>query len=581
MSEEEGKMEFKISGGNPGAEIYMDHRREENGILLFDVHMVPEREEIPESFCISFRIPDVDIYSTWSPSVRFDRRIKTPWAKPTTRSRLSSWMPMHALVSAAGQNRMTVAVSDAETPISLSTCEYSDDACIQWEITFFTVPVAPVERYKATLRIDTRDIPYYDAVYDTVSWWERACGYPPAYVPEHAKLPVNSLWYSYHQRLDAEDILRECALSKELGMDTVIVDDGWQTDDDQRGYHFCGDWEVEPSKIPDMQAFVKGIHATGMKAMLWFSVPFMGIKAKRYDYFRDMLLDQTGNQTDYFSLDPRYKEVRDYLVGIYAKAVAEWGFDGLKLDFIDSFVLKGKSLDFDARRDHESLEAAVDALMAEVADTLRGINPEVMIEFRQSYVGPAIRKYGNMLRVGDCPNDALRNRMDIINLRLTSGNTAVHSDMIMWNREDSVESAARQFASILYSVPQISVKLATLPHDHKKMLAFYLSFWRKNRDILINGKLRPSNPESVYSIVCAEKDGNAVFTAYTDPLIDCGAYGKTMAVNATRGTSLILKGAEGKAYQVLDCMGNVREEGTVKGNLCELRVPPCGIVQVG
>jgi alpha-galactosidase len=70
----------------------------------------------------------------------------------------------------------------------------------------------------------------------------------------------------------------------------------------------------------------------------------------------------------------------------------------------------GKSLEFDERRDYHSLEDAVDALMAETADTLRGINPEVLIEFRQRYVGPAIRKYGNMLRVKDCPNDAIRNR---------------------------------------------------------------------------------------------------------------------------------------------------------------------------
>ena len=153
-----------------------------------------------------------------------------------------------------------------------------------------------------------------------------------------------------------------------------------------------------------------------------------------------------------------------------------------------------------------------------------------------------MRKYGNILRVTDCPGDALHNRQDVVNLRLTSGNTAVHSDMIMWNREDTVERAALQFANILYSVPQVSMKIATLPDDHKKMLAFYLAFWREHRDTLIGGKILAAAPECAYSLVCAEKDGKAIFTAYTDTVIDCTAYGEVIAVNASRSKTLILKG---------------------------------------
>ena len=340
----------------------------------------------------------------------------------------------------------------------------------------------------------------------------------------------------------------------------------------------CGDWEVCSRKIPDIKDFVSRVHETGMKIMLWFSVPFVGVDAKIYKAFCNMLLDEPDNKKKHFALDPRYKEVRDYLIGIYSRAVGEWGFDGLKLDFIDSFVLKGKSLEFDARRDIQSLEDAIDRLMTDVAAALHAINPEVLIEFRQSYVGPAIRKYGNMLRVYDCPNDALINRQDVINLRLTSGNTAVHSDMLMWHPDDPVENAALQLVSVLYSVPQISVKLATLPENHKKMLAFYLSFWREHRNTLIDGKLYAANPESSYSIICAENNKKAIFTCYTDTRIDCGSYSEIIAVNASRHTTLLLKGAGSKRYKVLDCMGNTIEEGTVESFLCEIEVPLSGMV---
>ena len=146
------------------------------------------------------------------------------------------------------------------------------------------------------------------------------------------------------------------------------------------------------------------------------------------------ILVGSGNDTDFFGLDPRYKKVRDYLVGIYKNAVTEWKLDGLKLDFIDSFVLKGKSLEPDSKRDYQSLEDAIHALMTEVTSALTAINPDILIEFRQSYVGPSIRKYGNMLRVGDCPCDTLKNRVGVINLRMTSGKTAVHSGVLARQR---------------------------------------------------------------------------------------------------------------------------------------------------
>ena len=215
-----------------------------------------------------------------------------------------------------------------------------------------------------------------------------------------------------------------------------------------------------------------------MKVMIWYSVPFVGIYAKNYEKFKDMILCETGNNKNYWSLDPRYKEVRDFLIGIYSKALIDWNLDGLKLDFIDSFALKGKSLEPDPRRDYESLEEAIDVLMTDITAALTAINPNVLIEFRQSYVGPAIRKYGNMLRVADCPNDAIVNRHGSVNLRFTSGNTAVHSDMIMWHYDEPVESAAQQFVNILYAVPQVSMRIARLNEEHKKMCSFFCLFWK-------------------------------------------------------------------------------------------------------
>ena len=572
-------MDIRVFGENPDFPIKLS-QKEEGGIIFVCVSAVCSRPAVPSKFRLEFDFPIVDCYSVWSPSMGTNRWLGPDWGCRRTASRIASWMPVHQIISLSGKNRICIAVSDATTPIDITTGVCEEDANLKCGVEFFTRPTAPLNEYSAVIRIDLRSIDYYDSIYDTVDWWEKDCGYASSPVPEAARLPMDSLWYSFHQRLDVPKILSQCRLSKALGMETVIIDDGWQTDDNNRGYAFCGDWKVAEKKISSMRCLVDSLHGIGMKVMLWYSVPFVGVHSEKYSEFRDMLLDGTGDNRTFFALDPRYPEVRAYLTGVYSDAAESFGLDGLKLDFIDSFRLDGKSLEPDPRRDITSLEEAVDTLMSGIKSSLTAIRPDILIEFRQSYVGPSIRKYGNMLRVGDCPADPIQNRRGIVDLRFTSGKTAVHSDMLMWNPADPVETAAVEIASTLYSVPQISVLIDSLPADHKKMLSFYLGFWREYRDVLLDGKLTASHPEICYSLVCSEKDGCAVFTAYSENVVPVTTE-RAVAVNCTGTETLILRSCSGKAYRVLNCMGDEISKGTAAGDLFEVRVPTAGMVFVG
>ena len=569
-------VQFSITGGNRNAVIKTEQKQEGDILSLFVKMILPE-EEIPEKFSVKWKFSAKDCAFTWNPSMMDIHGLYFDWGKKIMKSRLASGMPQQQLISRKGINKLNISVSDVDTPIEIGTGICEEDATVDCEVSFFTVPTSPVTEYSAIIRLDMREIAYYDSIYDVTDWWEKECGYTPAFVPESARQPVDSLWYSFHQMLHKDEIIKECTLSKAIGMETVIIDDGWQTDDNNRGYAYCGDWAVAEKKMGDMKTLVENIHKTGMKVMLWYSVPFMGIYCEKYEEFKNMLLDESGDGKTFFALDPRYKEVRDYLVKIYTTAVKEWKLDGLKLDFIDSFYLKGKSLEQDDKRDFSSLEDAIHALMSAVKEGLTEINPDILIEFRQSYVGPSIRKYGNMLRVGDCPCDILKNRFNIVNLRYTSGKTAIHSDMIMWNKEDSTENAALQFASILYSVPQISMRIDALPPDHLKMLKFYISFWKEWREVLLDGKLTATNPECEYSLVCSRLEDREVYTAYTDRLIPVKSK-NTVVVNATADEKLIIRDAKGKTYEILNCMGEEVSKGAFSFDLQEITVPVAGMI---
>ncbi len=569
-------MNFQVLGNTENTVVNLD-KIIMGDILELTVNVSLKEEKIPEKFTIRWNFSVKDCAYTWNPNMEDTHGLYFDWGKKTMKSRLASWMPLQQIISRDGQNKLCISVSDVDTPIEIATGIREEDATIECDVSFFTMPTAPKKHYSAVIRLDMRDIPFYDSVYDVSDWWENGCGYKSAYVPDNARLPMDSLWYSFHQNLSFDEILKECEASVKIGLNTVIIDDGWQTDDNNRGYAYCGDWLVAPKKMKDMTLLTEKLHGIGMNVMLWYSVPFMGIYCNKYNEFKDMLLDGCGDEKTFFALDPRYKKVRDYLCGVYVRAVEEYRLDGLKLDFIDSFRLQGKSLEYDENRDFQSLEDALHALMSDVKEKLTAINPDILIEFRQSYVGPSIRKYGNMLRVGDCPCDILKNRFNVVNLRLTSGKTAVHSDMLMWSLEDTPENAALQLTSVLYSVPQISVRVDKLPTEHLKMLKFYLDFWKENRSILLDGKLTASNPECEYSIVCARLGDREIFTSYSDSVIKV-TLKEAVAVNASAKKSLIIKNAEAYSYRVVNCMGEEISNGIIDSDLAEIKVPTAGII---
>lgn len=548
---------------------------EADNILLLDLSLRADEPIVPEQVDLTFAQFLPDVFAAWTPNAGDDRYIRADWAGTCVDSRSASGAPVLCLHTQSGENRLTVSLSDAAEACRLCVGVIEERAAYTFSVSFFTEQTAPVQNYTVQIRLDFRPVRYETAVRDVAQWWDAL--YPPCAVPDGAREPLYSCWYSMHQIVTTDDVVRQCTLAAPYGMKTVIIDDGWQTEDNSRGYAYCGDWKLARKKIPDMAALADQVHALGMKFMIWYSVPFVGVNSENYTRFIGKYLDN-GEAHDWYILDPRFSACRAFLVETYRTAVQDWHLDGLKLDFIDSFHLtETSSTDYDAM-DCASLEEAVQKLLAEVCATLKAENPDFLIEFRQSYIGPVMRRFGNMLRAGDCPYAAGTNRRSTVTLRLTSGKTAVHSDMVMWNAAESAETAADQFTAILYAVPQISVRMETLPQRHRDMLRFYLRFWTEYRHILLDGVLTADDPHAGYSLVRAEKDGEAVITAYAkNEVALCGLRSGAL-VNASPKPYLIADCDTAYAYTVTDCTGAETARGVLPTGLTKVDVPHSGVV---
>lgn len=532
----------------------------------------------PEKFTIKWQEPQIDMMGFWGPMNGTDNNITPEWWPRQVNSRTASGLPLFTLYSKANENKVTVALSDPSTPCTLSTGAVEENGCVSVKIDLFSQLTSAIKAYEVTIRIDRRKIPFYDAIKDAREWWD-TLGYKCAYVPDSAKLPMYSTWYSFHQKTIPEEILYECKIAKEYGMDTVIVDDGWQTDDNSRGYAFCGDWQVCEKKIPDMKKFVDDVHAIGMKFMIWFSVPFVGSESKNYERFKGKYLRFRGN-TGEAVLDPRFKEVRDFLTDVYVSSVEKYGWDGLKLDFIDSFSLTENSpTDFE-NMDTVSVEEGVQLLLNQTMEKLRKINPEILIEFRQSYIGPAISKYGNMFRVGDCPTDPIYNRINSLKLRLTSKDTAVHSDMIMWNENDTNEGVLYQLLAVMFAVPQISIHFDNITSDHKRLLKNYLSFWRNHRETLLNGELTLLDAEANYSLAQSKNDKESVAVLYQGVVKKAENLENEYIFNSTGYDGIYVDASKERNYEIYDIFGNKYQEGKIPGGVSKLPVKNCEMVRL-
>lgn len=552
-------------------------------VQIYRLDMNPDQPLKPNPVAIKWNIPAHNVKGVWKPTTDFSKRIQADWELDNMESRISIDAPVISLFGNDDMNTHTFACSNAINKLELNARIREENDRFYCHIILFSEKHSSISNYSVHIRIDSKKQHFSQSLINVSKWWETFEKLQPAIVPDIAKQPLYSTWYQFHQNLDHEVLINECKIASQMGYEAIIIDDGWQTKDNNRGYDYTGDWL--PERLTETKQFVEAIHQTGMKLGFWYSVPFCGKHSKAYQRFRGKFLTENHRWAPVF--DPRFPEVRAYLINIYKTALIDWDLDGFKLDFIDDFKLyPDTELTAANGRDFVSINEAVDRLMTDIKDTLTAINPDIFIEFRQKYTGPAMRKYGNMLRAFDCPGDGTMNRVRISDIRMLAGNTAVHSDMITWHLEEKVEVAALQMVNTLFGVPQLSIELGKAPDDHMRMIEFYTKYWKENSEVLIGADFVPYKPLANYPILHSFDDNKSIFGLYDDNFITLtNSLNKIDVINGKLSTTLIFKIESDLGfydYEVLDCCGNSKISDSIKldKGLVELTVPSCGLVQL-
>jgi len=585
-------MSCEIEGVPEGWRIAGSAVSPEAGLHLFTWTLTADAERALPQLKLRFAVPQQDIQVKWRPCYgKSHHYFPSWWEGGNVLTNLALNAPVFSYLNLEGENRLTFAFSDAMRQILTSTGPTEAKGVIV-ETTLFSVPEAPANSVAFSLRIDRRPIHFSDALRGVSDWYAAMPEYAPAEVPELAREPLYSTWYQYQRDVSAAKLERELDAIADLGMKTIILDDGWQMSGDYpKGEYYsrCGTWVPAEDKFPDLKAHVRKFHEKGIRYMVWFAVPFVGTHESVYGQFKNQLL-YSGAPGSFLQnacvLDPRFPEVREYTIQVYERAVREWGLDGLKLDFIDSFQFEGGKdpavEEHYAGRDIKSLPAAVDRLLTDAACRLKALRPDILIEFRQNYTGPAIRKYGNIFRAADCAMDLLENRVRTLDLRLLSGSTATHSDMLIWSPDDSAEIAAFQILNVIFSTPQISVELASLSQDHRRMLKHWLTFCSAHQETLVKGRLVPEHPELSYPAATAFGKDEVITAVYeSGRMVKAQPGMRNLIINATHRDEVLLdlRGISGELSS-FDVYGENVSVIMAGGGVVNAKVPPSGYLQL-
>ncbi|MCQ2463880.1 MAG: alpha-galactosidase [Clostridia bacterium] len=545
----------------------------QDGIKIYSIEMQLLRPEIPCDAVIFWDEQPQGITGCWMPGNGRNRCVPQGWYPQCQYSTLTEGAPVLSLFNGSSENYRTVALSDSERPFEMSFWLKNDPGkdSLRIQISPFKKEAPGVAEYSFFLRIDERRLPLGRCISETSFWWRTF--YPSdsrVYSEDFAgDKPLFSSWYACFQNPSQEVLEKELPVISDLGFRSMIIDDGWSYDGNGDGaYTNCGTWEIAKSKFPDMLSFVNKAHEYGIKVALWFPLPFVGKNNPDYRRFADKLLDETMGAG---VLDPRYREVREYIVNNYISIIKKYGLDGLKLDFLTDF--NRAAPENASGTDCKTVNEGITKLLFSIENEVRSLKSDMLIEYRAFYFGPSVIRRCNMLRMCDCAFDFITNRIGTVDIRMLDYPVSVHSDMLLWSPGETPRNIAVMLLNVLFSVPQISVLTADMNNRQRAVLKNYLSYWTSHRDILLHGTMTVKDPQANYSFVSASNKKLCIAVLYLPCVFvyDCG---DTDIFNAGTDENIFIECKTDATAVCYDIYGSRTAEITLQKGLAKLPVAP-------
>lgn len=155
-------------------------------------------------------------------------------------------------------------------------------------------------------------------------------------------------WEATSFNFDEKKILDIAHGAKELGIEMLVLDDGWfgKRNDDKSS---LGDWFENREKLPDgVDGLAKKINAMGLKFGLWFEPEMISPDSELYRAHPDWCIHSGNNPRtlgrNQLILDLSRKDVCDYIKGFMTEILTRANIEYVKWDMNRNFGETGSEL---------------------------------------------------------------------------------------------------------------------------------------------------------------------------------------------------------------------------------------------
>lgn len=300
--------------------------------------------------------------------------------------------------------------------------------------------------------------------------------------PEAAWEPTWCTWTAWCSDLMTPDrVLANARAARDLGMGSVILDDGWfgpGLDTDDRPLNI-GDYEPDPRKLPDLPGLIREIHQLGLKVLLWYAPTCLAPTSQTFQRLQQHVIHNAGKPVmapnGFNNLCPCNPEVRRHVCRETARMLDEYGADGFKVDLYNT--LPTTPCDHSHEHDETSMIEGVRRMMREMWAVVIERKPDALLELKQNYANPIGAQYGTMVRAGDTAYDINTNLERCAYIQAYG--PVVHNDYLACSTEDSPRDIAIMMIKMLTAgVPTFSMDLPRQPTATLRVIRAWLSFYR-------------------------------------------------------------------------------------------------------
>lgn len=208
---------------------------------------------------------------------------------------------------------------------------------------------------------------------------ENAC--KSKFVSAKRPILINS-WEPFYFNFDSERLIQTAQSAKALGVDMLVLDDGWFGNRND-GTSGLGDWVANEEKLPGgIPALAEKIHALGMKFGLWFEPEMVNEDSDLYRQHPDWVLRvpnrAPSRSRHQLCLDLSRPDVCDHIINAVNAILDKGGVDYVKWDY-NRYVCDVYSQYYPADRQGEIYHRYILGLY-KILDGIVKTHPDILFE---------------------------------------------------------------------------------------------------------------------------------------------------------------------------------------------------------